>query len=77
MNSARPGSFQLSGRAYVENARPVPGKPRTVVLDVYLFGAPDEENNEITCSLRFFKVEERMIITEGLYDIVATVRLLP
>ncbi|KAN0140507.1 hypothetical protein V8E53_001716 [Lactarius tabidus] len=73
MNSTRPGSFQVSARAYVENARPVPGKPRTVVLDVYLFGAPDEEEKEIACSLRYFKTEEAMVISEGLYDVVAIV----
>jgi hypothetical protein len=75
MNSTRPGSFQVSACAYVENARPVPGKPRTVVLDVYLFGAPDEEEKEIACSLRYFKTEEAMVISEGLYDVVAIVSL--
>lgn len=73
MDSARPGNILLSGHAYIENAQPVPGKPRTVILDVYLFGAPDEENNKIACSLHFFKGEETLIIAEGLYNIVAMV----
>jgi hypothetical protein len=73
MTSGRPGSFQLSSQAYVENARTITGKPHSVVLDVYLLGAPDQENDEIVCSLRYFKGEESLLITEGLYDIVATV----
>ena len=72
MNAARHGCFQLSGRAYVENARPVPGKPRSVILDVYFFGSPDQEKNEIACSLRFFKGDDAFLIA-GLYDVVATV----
>lgn len=75
MNVVRPGSIQLSGRAYVENARPVPGKPRTVVLDVYFFGSPDQEKKEIACSLRFFKGDDA-ILTAGLYDVIATVNFI-
>jgi hypothetical protein len=73
MNSTRAGGVHLSGRAYVENTRPVPGKPRSVILDVYVAGSRCEEEEGIACSLRFFKGEEAMIIIEGLYDIVATV----
>ena len=73
MNTTRPGSFQLVGHAYVKNMQPVPGKPCTIILDGYLFGAPEEENNEIVCSLHFFKGEETLVITEGLYDVMATV----
>ena len=74
MNTAYPGSFVLSGRAFVENARPVPGKPRTLVLDVSFWGPSAHEKNEIVCSLRFFKGDDALVISDGLYDVVATVR---
>lgn len=73
MNSAYPGSFLVSGRAYVENPRPVPGKPRTVVLDVYFMGPREREHNEIPCSLRFFRFDDALVIADSLYDLVATV----
>jgi hypothetical protein len=76
MTVARAGSIQLSTRAYVENARTVPGKPRSIILDVYLFGTPDKDNNEIVCSLRYFKGDESSLM-EGLYDIDATVTFFP
>lgn len=75
MNTAYPGSFVLSGRAFVENARQVPGKPRTLVLDVYFWGVPAHEENEIACSLRFFKGDDALVIPDSLYDVVATVTL--
>jgi hypothetical protein len=46
-----------------------------VILDVSFFGTPDQEDNEIACSLRYFKGDEAVVIIEGLYDIVATVHL--
>lgn len=73
MNTARPGNILLSGHAYGENTRTVPGKPRSVILDVYLFGAPDEEDNKIACSLHFFKSDEALVFTEGLYDVMANI----
>ena len=73
MNTSSPGSFVLSGRAVVQNPRPVPGKPRTVVLDVSFLAPPEQENKEFACSLRFFKGEEALVIADGLYDVVATV----
>lgn len=75
MLSSFPGSFILSGRALVQNPRPVPGKPRTVVLDVSFLAPPEQESREFVCSLRFFKGEESLVITDGLYDVVATVTL--
>ena len=73
MNSSCPGSFVLSGRAFVQNPRPVPSKPRTVVLDVSFLAPPDRETAEFACSLRYFKGEEGLVIADGLYDVVATV----
>ena len=76
MNTMTPGNFQLVGHAYIKNVWPVPGKPPTIILDGYLFGAPEEENNEIVCSLCFFKGEETLVIAEGLYDVMATVHFI-
>ena len=77
MNSSCPGSFVLSGRALVRNPRPVPTKPRTVVLDVSFLAPPDREMAEFACSLRYFKGEEGVVIADGLYDVVAAVSLSP
>ena len=76
MNTALPGLFILSGRAYVENPRPLPGKPRSVVLDVSFLAPPERDAGKFACSFRYFKSEEAFVIADGLYDIVATVTLL-
>lgn len=76
MNSSYPGSFVLSGRAFVQNPCPVPGKPHTVVLDVSFLAPPERETDEFACSLCYFKSEETLVITDGLYDVVATVSFL-
>ena len=76
MNTALPGLFVLSGRAYVENPRPLPGKPRSIVLDVSFLAPPKRNAGEFACSFRYFKSEEAFVIADGLYDIIATVTLL-
>ena len=59
----------------MQNPRPVPEKPHTVILDVSFLTPPEREMDEFVCSLRYFKGEEGVIIADGLYDVVATVRL--
>lgn len=73
MNNNLPGMFKLSGCAYVENLRPLPGKPCMVVLDVYFQGLPKDTNDNIVCSLRFFKGKEALLIANSLYDVITSV----
>lgn len=74
MSSTSPGSFQLHCRAFVGRARPVPGKPRSTVLDVVFRGLELEgSESEIKCSMRYFKGSENVVISDELYDIVANV----
>ena len=74
MSSFPPGSFIIAARANVKNAHPVAGKPRSMVLDTVLFcDPPDGGSHEIPCSLRYFKVVDTLILSDGFYDVVATV----
>ena len=74
--SSSQGSFQLTCRAFAGRAWPVPGKPRSVVLDVVFPNHNlDGTRSDVNCSLRFFKGDEAVVISDEIYDIVTTVLL--
>lgn len=77
MSTSSPGCFQLLCRPFVGRPRSVPGRPRSVILDVVFRSTTPEDNvNEVKCSLRFFKGSDAVVIADELYDVVATVLIL-
>ncbi|KAH9170383.1 hypothetical protein EDB89DRAFT_2072060 [Lactarius sanguifluus] len=74
MSTARSGSCTVSCRAFLEHPRIVQGKPRTIIFDVLIFGTNAVNNScLIPCSLRFFKADDDIDASPGVYDIVATI----
>ncbi|KAI9440383.1 hypothetical protein H4582DRAFT_2055781 [Lactarius indigo] len=70
MSSPR-GAFSLSCRAYLEQPRTVPGKPRTIVLDALVFCA--NNTSPVPCRLRHLNADDSVTVTKTIYDIFAPV----
>lgn len=68
------GCVHLSCRAWLENARPVPGKPRSYVFDALIYCAKRVNNTCLAaCSLQYYKADDNAVVSDGIYDINAIV----
>jgi hypothetical protein len=68
------GCVHLSCRAWLEHARPVPGKPRSYVFDALIYCGKRVNNTCLAaCSLQYYKADDNAVVSDGIYDINAIV----
>ncbi|KAH9012885.1 hypothetical protein EDB84DRAFT_1444485 [Lactarius hengduanensis] len=78
MSAPRPGTAYLSSRAVLQEPRSLPGHSNVLIFDAVVRPAQTTlQVSNISCSLQYTKRNSEEEFHAGIYDILATLRLLP